>query len=929
MADGTRIDSVKTTCPYCGVGCGVVVERLSGERQVNIRGDLDHPANFGRLCSKGLALGETTSIKERLLYPEIRGERTDWKTATDLVADKFSNIIAEHGPDAVAFYVSGQLLTEDYYVANKFIKGYIGSANIDTNSRLCMASSVAGHKRAFGADTVPGTYEDLELADLVILTGSNFAWCHPVLYQRLLAAKEKRPSLKIVVIDPRRTATVDFADLHLPLCPGGDVPLFLGLLNALKKARLCADEYVENYTKGVGEALANAADFDLARVSDMTGLDPALIQQFFTMFIETEKTLTVYSQGVNQANDGTDRVNAIVNCHLYTARIGRPGMGPFSITGQPNAMGGREVGGLANQLASHMDLHNRDHRDLVQRFWRSPKIADKPGLKAVDLFDAIHEGKVKAVWIMATNPVVSMPNADFVREALAKCELTVVSEVVGTSDTAQCADVLLPSSAWGEKQGMVTNSERRMSRQRGFMAPPGEARDDWRQICDVAQKMGFADAFAFENASEVFQEFAALCGYENNGSRDLDLSGLSDIDEKSYEEFAPLQWPVSHDDVVSKGDGKGAENKQDHRFFADGNFYTDDKRAFFAPVAASSSSLEQPGTPPTSNYPFVLNTGRIRDQWHTMTRTGLAPRLSQHIAEPFVEVCPKDANRLGLKEASLAKVVSPNGEMFARVVITDRQQEGSLFAPMHWTSRYAKKGRVGAVTRAAPDPISGQPALKSSPAAIEPFDAAWYGFAVIGDEAGFDLECLSAIDYWAGARFACADQDDDKGALHRDDGAGVRLELAHSDYNIVNQLTDEFVTAAETHWEGPIETARFVDDGRGLSSYAIFSDDKLVCLLFIARESVSAARTWACEQIGRSFNGSERAQLLAGRPGGATPDRGAIICSCMNVGLNEIKASIAKGCDSVQAISDATKAGSNCGSCRSDIARLLKERVDA
>ncbi|HET7131679.1 MAG TPA: molybdopterin-dependent oxidoreductase, partial [Gammaproteobacteria bacterium] len=441
-APAKRTRAVRTTCPYCGVGCGLEVERAP-QSAATIRGDSRHPSNYGRLCSKGAALGDTLGLEGRLLHPEIRGERVSWDRALDAVAGGFARTIAEHGPDAVAFYVSGQLLTEDYYVANKLMKGFIGSANIDTNSRLCMASAVAGYKRAFGSDTVPNDYEDLERADLIVLVGSNLAWCHPVLYQRVIAAKAARPKLRVVVIDPRRTATCDAADLFLQIRPGTDVLLFNGLLDYLRREDAIDLEFLDAHTEGFGVAMRVAKESapSIPAVADACGLDGDDVAELYRWFARTPATVTAFSQGVNQSSSGTDKVNAIVNVHLATGRIGKPGAGPFSLTGQPNAMGGREVGGLANQLAAHMDFAP-EHVDRVRRFWNAPRIAERPGLKAVDLFDAVDRGAVKAVWIMATNPVVSMPNADRVRRALERCELVVVSDCVRNTDSTALAHVL-------------------------------------------------------------------------------------------------------------------------------------------------------------------------------------------------------------------------------------------------------------------------------------------------------------------------------------------------------------------------------------------------------------------------------------------------------------------------------------------------------
>ncbi|HJR71384.1 MAG TPA: molybdopterin-dependent oxidoreductase, partial [Gammaproteobacteria bacterium] len=414
------MNAVRTTCPYCGVGCGLTAARAgAGAGEVEIRGDPEHPANLGRICSKGAALAETLDLDGRLLHPKIRGERVSWDAALAAVADGFSRAIAAHGPDSVAFYVSGQLLTEDYYVANKLMKGFIGSANIDTNSRLCMASAVAGYKRAFGADTVPNDYTDLEQAELVVLVGSNLAWCHPVLFQRLSAAKAANQKLRVVLVDPRRTQTAELADLVLQLRPGSDVTLFNGLLNHLRREDALDLEFLDGHTEGFGAALrvAKESAASIPAVASACGLAEDDVLEFYRWFARTPRTVTAFSQGVNQSTSGTDKVNAIVNVHLATGRIGKPGTGPFSITGQPNAMGGREVGGLANQLAAHMDFAPA-HVERVGRFWGAPRVATKPGLKAVDLFDAAERGAIKALWIMATNPVVSMPDAERVRGAL-------------------------------------------------------------------------------------------------------------------------------------------------------------------------------------------------------------------------------------------------------------------------------------------------------------------------------------------------------------------------------------------------------------------------------------------------------------------------------------------------------------------------------
>ncbi|MEX2575182.1 MAG: nitrate reductase [Halofilum sp. (in: g-proteobacteria)] len=740
-------ETIRTTCPYCGVGCGVCAE-VDAAGGVAIAGDPDHPANRGKLCSKGTALADTLGLEQRLLQPEVRGRQTDWDTALDAVADGFRGIIDAHGPEAVALYVSGQLLTEDYYVANKLVKGYLGTGNIDTNSRLCMSSAVAGHQRAFGGDTVPGCYEDLELADLVVLVGSNTAWCHPIVYRRLAAAKAERPDLTVVAIDPRRTATCDIADLHLPIRAGTDVDLFNGLLAFLDNAGCIDRDFVGDHTAGAEDAVAaaRAGDTDLAALARACAVPEKDLAAFFRLFVDREKTVTLFSQGVNQSSAGTDKVNAIINCHLYTGRIGKPGMGPFSITGQPNAMGGREVGGLASTLAAHMDF---DQAARVQRFWDSPVIADAPGLKAVDLFEAIGEGRIKAVWIIATNPVISLPDADAAREALRQCELVVASDCMAATDTVECADIKLPAQAWAEKDGTVTNSERTIARQRAFLPAPGEARADWRIICDVAQRLGFS-GFDYPHPVEIFTEHARLSAFENGGSRAFDIGALARLDAAAYDALEPIQWPLTAGPRTSSDRGvQQASRKTPRRLFANGVFPTADGRARLVAVSA-----RPPENAPDANYPLVLNTGRVRDHWHTMTRTGKSARLSNHVSEPFVGVHPQDAQVSGIADGGLATLATAWGRMTARVTVDEGQRRGAVFAPIHWTRQYASAGRVGALVNPARDPLSGEPEFKHTPVRVTPFEAGWYGFLLARE--GLDIAHAPGPEYWVrikGERF--------------------------------------------------------------------------------------------------------------------------------------------------------------------------------
>ncbi|MBM7048475.1 molybdopterin-dependent oxidoreductase [Rhizobium lusitanum] len=870
----------KTTCPYCGVGCGVIA-KVDDHGKVSVKGDPEHPANFGRLCSKGSALAETIDLDGRVLYPEIHGQRASWNGALDLVASKFREAIAEHGPGSVAFYVSGQCLTEDYYVANKLMKGFVGSANIDTNSRLCMASAVAGHRRAFGSDTVPGTYEDLELADLIVLVGSNLAWCHPVLNQRIQAAKQSRPDMKIVTIDPRRSISADLADMHLMIKSDGDVALFNGLLAYLAGSSAFDQDYVSTHTIGFHDALEAAQTRSMLDISKETGLSVAELQAFYRLFETTERVVTCYSQGVNQSSTGTDKVNSIINCHLATGRIGRPGMGPFSLTGQPNAMGGREVGGLANTLAAHMNIEDEAARDRVQRFWNSPTIAARPGLKAVEMFEAVADGRVKALWIMATNPVVSMPDADRVREAIRNCPFVVVSDIQKNTDTAVLAHVLLPAAGWGEKDGTVTNSERRISRQRDFLDLPGDAKPDWWHMAEVAKRMGF-NGFDYDGPAKIFAEHAALSGFENGGIRDFDIGAKADISPDAFEAMSPFQWPHR------KGTPEGVT-----RFFADGQFYTSDRKARF--ISVKSERDDRTG----KDTPFILNTGRIRDQWHTMTRTGKAARLSSHLAEPFAEINPADAAELGIDKAGLVSVENSFGSVVLRALLTERQPRGGVFVPMHWNDEYSANARVAALLAPHTDPISGQPALKNIGVKVRPAEMAYYGFAVAASRPA-RLEAP----YWAVAKTE----------------AGWRVEFGF------DKALDDIETWCRDTFglfdRG--EHLAYVDNPTRQQRHGFFDGERLLLAFYAAPEPVAVSRDWAVKQLSTPLETVRaRFAVLAGRPGANQMDPGATVCSCFSVGVNQIVGAVAGGCHTVEAIGKQLNAGTNCGSCRMEIKGII------
>jgi len=874
--------TIRTTCPYCGVGCGLLADKNS-----KIIGDPEHPANFGRLCSKGAALGETLDLEGRLLTPQINGNHANWDQALDLVAQKFTSTIEKHGPDSVAFYVSGQLLSEDYYVANKLMKGFIGSANIDTNSRLCMASSVVAHKRAFGSDSVPLIYEDLEKADTIVLVGSNLAWCHPVLFQRIIEAKSVRPEMKIIAIDPRYTASAKVADLHLSIKADSDTALFNSLLSEISRRGKVDKKYIAAHVNGFKETLAMAKSSDPLD----TGLSPEDINSFYDLWIASKKTVTIFSQGVNQSSGGSNKANAIINCHLATGRIGHQGMGPFSITGQPNAMGGREVGGLANMLACHLDIENSKHRQMVQQHWQAPTICTKTGLKALDMFAACASGKIKALWIMATNPAVSMPNSDAIVAAIKNVEFSVTSEVMSKTDTSILTDVQLPATAWGEKTGTVSNSERRISMQRAFLPPPKKARPDWQIICEVGKRMGWEKAFSYNGPAEIFREYATLSGKAAAKGIDFDISGLATISDSAYADLEPVQWPVA------KSGNRGG------RFFGEGKFFHPDNKARMIPVEAMQIAKNK-------DRVFRLNTGRIRDQWHTMTRTAKSPRLSQHKSEPFVEIHPDDAKKTGVAKGDLIEIKSLTSPMqktsksrvIARVAISKHIQCGMIFAPMHWSLSNSASGRINTMVEDNCDPFSGQPALKGSNVSLIPFKAVWHGFAVSTSPIKTNLS------YSATART----------------NNGWSCEMASR--TDIASLAD---IADIADWEALARSVLNLQDGNASMIYdaakavariAIYNGAKLSGLFFSAPNPLSIERSYAVSLIGSNVS---PLAALAGLPKTDQPNPGRTICACFNVGINTIDKAVRGGANNIVSLGKKTAAGTNCGSCKPELQAII------
>ena len=898
----------QTTCPYCGVGCGVTahVTPTPSGLKVAIEGDVNHPTNYGKLCIKGSNLADTLGLETRVLEPIIgrkdQQEITSWDTATSIIAKKFQQCIDQYGRDSIAFYVSGQLLTEDYYVVNKFVKGYFGTANIDTNSRLCMSSAVAAHKRVFGEDIVPASYEDFEHTDMVVLVGSNTAWCHPVLYQRIMKAKEQR-NLFVVVVDPRFTSTCEAADLHLPILPGQDVALFNGLLQYLWKNGHTDQKFIAQYTQGLEQTLVQSeTESSIEAVAQRTGITADKLRNFYEKFAQTEKVMTLFSMGVNQSSQGVNKANSISNCHLLTGKIGKLGAAPFSMTGQPNAMGGREVGGLANMLAAHLELENESHQQLVQNFWQSPYIAKQAGLKAVDLFQAVESGKIKAIWIMATNPVVSMPDADQVKRALEKCDFVVVSDICQNTDTSQYADVLLPALGWGEKDGTVTNSERRISRQRAFLDIPGQAKADWWAISQVAQKMGFS-GFDFNNSHDIFLEHARLSAEQNSHLsqrsetpyfRYFNLKGLTDLSLAEYNELKPVQWPV------------WSKDQADHlvtRLYSQGQFSHADGKAKFIAVSAVD-----PFYPICSEFPLILNTGRIRDQWHTMSRTGLSANLSTHRAEPYCEIHPHDALKYGIKDDELVEVKSRWGNCVLRAMVSDNIRRGQVFAPIHWNDQVASDARIGKIVNPVVDAISGEPEFKHTPVLIQPFHIQWQGVFYVRQ--GFEKTVQSSIEnmvWWVkitttkALRYELAD----------------RQKFAHT----TEHLKELFPFQDES-----FEWLNLEDQTAHISHTVVLKEGHLIASLYIAPKALLPDRDWIANLFKRErLSAMHRKALLAGQPMSMVNNEGPLVCSCFKVSKNRIIETIkTKNITDEKQITACLKAGGNCGSCLPEIRGLIK-----
>ncbi|NNC49874.1 MAG: molybdopterin-dependent oxidoreductase [Flaviramulus sp.] len=706
---------VKTTCSYCGVGCGIIVKK-DNNNKVFVEGDKDHPVNKGMLCSKGMNLHYVANdISDRILYPEMRWsrshprERVSWDDALDRAASVFKSIIKKHGPDSVGFYVSGQSLTEEYYIANKLTKGFLGTNNIDTNSRLCMSSAVVGYKKTFGEDSVPISYDDIELADCFLITGANPAWCHPILFRRIEKRKEENPNVKIIVIDPRKTESANFADLHLQLLPGTDVILYNAIGRCLYKRGLIDEDFINNHTEGFSDYKELIFSTTLKKASKLCGVKEKDIQKAADTIGLSKGFISMWAMGLNQSVIGTDKNVSLLNLSLITGQVGKPGSGPFSLTGQPNAMGGREVGGMANLLAVHKDLQNEEHRREVAQFWGVDKISEKPGLTATEMFDALESGKLKAVWIACTNPLVSLPNTHRIERAMKNAKFVVVQEISHKSDTVDYADLVLPAAAWLEKEGTMTNSERRISYLPKEINAPGEARPDVEIFCDFAKRMGFR-GFNYNSASEIYDEYASMTKGTN-----IDVSFLNYERLKNEGTF---QWPVPEYRHIGTP-----------RLFEDKKFYTPSQKAQFN----VPSTIENRSVKPNDDFPLILTTGRVRDQWHTMTKTGKVSRLKTHYPKPVLEIHPVDAYLNKIKDGNITEIKSNNGVVRVRAKITDTIKKGVVFLPMHWGKQLQNDlNRANNLTNTHIDPVSKEPDFKFTRVSVSKYKKSKEKIIVVG-----------------------------------------------------------------------------------------------------------------------------------------------------------------------------------------------------
>ncbi|MDI6033167.1 molybdopterin-dependent oxidoreductase [Flavobacterium sp. LB2P84] len=706
---------IKTTCSYCGVGCGIIVTNDS-KNGVSVTGDKNHPVNKGMLCSKGMNLHYVVNdTSDRILYPEMRWskshpmERVSWDTALERAAAVFTSIIKKHGPDSVGFYISGQCLTEEYYLVNKLVKGFLKTNNIDTNSRLCMSSAVVGYKKTFGEDAVPIAYDDIELADTFLITGANPAWCHPILFRRIEQHKEKNPKVKIIVVDPRKTDSALNADLHLQIIPGTDIILYHALAKRLIEQGYADTDFIKNHTENFKLYKDLVLASSLEKASKLCGIPVNDIKLAADIIGKAKGFLSLWAMGLNQSAIGVDKNTALLNLSLLTGQVGKPGSGPFSLTGQPNAMGGREVGGMANLLAVHKELNNPVHRKEVADFWGVEDISEKPGLTATEMFDALESGKMKAIWVICTNPLVSLPDSRRVEKALSNAKFVVVQEISHNADTSKFADLLLPAAGWLEKEGTMTNSERRISYLPKGINAPGEALPDVEILTRFAKKMNFS-GFNFNTTEDIYKEY---CLMTKNTSIDISFLNYNRLKNEGT-----FQWPVP--DYGHPGTP---------RLFTDKKFYTPSQKAIFNLPTAIENTSEQP----SNQFPFILTTGRIRDQWHTMTKTGKVSRLMTHIPSPMLEINPIDAYKAAIKSGDIVVVTSKNGTVRVKAKVSDSIREGVLFLPMHWGKQLENDlNRTNNLTNTVVDPTSKEPDFKFTTVSVAKYVKPFEKIAVVG-----------------------------------------------------------------------------------------------------------------------------------------------------------------------------------------------------
>ncbi len=896
---------VKTTCCYCGTGCGIIAT-TDGETITAVRGDPDHPANHGRLCTKGSTLHLTVAPEiqrqTRLLSPALRRSRDEaradvsWDEAENAIAQKIAKVLREHGPDSIGLYVSGQLLTEDYYVFNKLAKGLLGTNNIDTNSRLCMSSAVAGYKQTLGADAPPACYEDIDHAEVIFIAGSNTAYAHPVLYRRIEEARKNNPNLKIIVADPRRTDTARDADLFLPILPGTDVALFNGMLHLCLWEDLVDADFIANHTEGFAELKATVRGYTPAYVTQTCGIREADLLTAARWFGQSKATLSLYCQGLNQSSSGTAKNAALINLHLATRQIGKPGAGPFSLTGQPNAMGGREVGGLANLLSAHRDMANPGHRAEVAALWGVDEVPAAPGKTAIEMFEAVRQGEIKVLWIACTNPAQSLPEQALVREALQKAELVIVQEAYATTATAAYADVLLPATSWGEKEGTVTNSERRITRVKPVISKPGEARHDWEIVVRIAHRIETLlgqsrTLFPYASPEQIWNEHR-----ESTRGRDLDITGLS---YALLEQQGPQQWPYPAGASAGK-----------QRLYEDGIFPTPTGRARFV------NTRYQPVVDKVdARYPFRLNTGRLRDQWHGMSRTGTVAQLFAHAPEPVVLMAAEDMQRRLLIAGDLVEVKSRRGSQILPAQASDELRSGQAFIPMHWGDEYLS-GRdthgINGLTSPALDPDSKQPELKHAAVAIKKAELPWrfvaFGWLPADQALKLQTSLRARMPSFA---YACV-------TLFGRDRVGVLFRAANEVATDVSAIEYQFGLNGA-------EVLRYADARRGISRCMRIVDGKL--------ETVTLAGDVAAGRWLRAFleEGQPVEQLgrLLLQPTATPPEnfveRGKIVCSCFGVSERQINGLLAEaGNDAcVELLQQRLKCGANCGSCMPELKAII------